>query len=82
MLTVDGLGMLRTGNSTLALAQAIRCKTFGVTNSVLRFQSNMRLLGLMTTVQLSDQAPEGHTNFGKPQFAVITIGGNDLGFAK
>ena len=66
MRTVDGPGMLRTGNSTLALAQAIGCKTFGVTRLVLRFQTNMRLLGLMTKVQLSDQAPEDYTNFGKP----------------
>jgi hypothetical protein len=34
----------------------------------------------MAAVQLSDNAPVDYTNFGKPQLAVITIGGNDLGF--
>ncbi|ERF76444.1 hypothetical protein EPUS_07324 [Endocarpon pusillum Z07020] len=32
------------------------------------------------TKQLSDNAPVDYQNFGKPQLAVITLGGNDLGF--
>jgi len=30
--------------------------------------------------QLTDHAPVDYNNFGKPQLAVITIGGNNLGF--
>ncbi|KAL2045470.1 hypothetical protein N7G274_001898 [Stereocaulon virgatum] len=30
--------------------------------------------------QLTDSAPVDYNNFGKPQLAVMTVGGNDLGF--
>ena len=30
--------------------------------------------------QITDNAPVDYNNFGKPQLAVMTIGGNDLGF--
>lgn len=33
-------------------------------------------------VQLSDSAPVDYANFGKPEFAFITITGNDLDFEK